>query len=203
MKMKQKKKINIFFDYSNLLLFILSFSLPILFAYSFTVKKQNNNCDCDYRCNVKVLSDLEAKKINWTPKNTNIKTLKTLNQQYPINDKKFDKKIRFGYEYNVYQFNCRIKQLMKNKNGDYVLIMSDLKDTSVKIIGKIPNPECDYVSKSSFIKSFKSIRNDLDALDNDNIQTSNFTITGVYFNDDTYGVQIYPIMDIIKLYNKY
>lgn len=177
---------------------LLFFSLLII-VLSF----KDNNCDCDYRCNVKTLSDLEVKKINWTPKNTTIKTLKKIIQPYPVDDKKFDKKIRFGYEFNVYQFNCRIDQIMKSDNGDYVLIMSDLRDTTNKIVGKIPNPKCDYVSKSSFVKSFNSVRNDLDELNSDNIKFSNYTVTGVYYFDEVYGIQIYPIMDIIKSWEKY
>lgn len=190
---------------SNFILFIVCISLPLCFAYSFTVKKNNyqNTCDCDYRCNVKSLSDLESKKINWTAKNTTIKALKNLTQQYPIDNKKFDKKVRFGYEFNVYQFNCIINNIMKNSNGEYVLVMVDVKDTTNKIIGKVPNPDCDYVIKSSFVKSFKSIRNDLDALNNDNIKNSNYTVTGVYFYDESFGIQIYPIMDVIKSFSKY
>lgn len=167
-----------------------------------------DDCGGKQRWSVKILTDKESSKINWTPKHTIIKYLTQLEQPFPIDDKKFNKNIRFGYEFNVYEIICTVKEYIKEDDGDYHLVLVDISDTTMTMVGEIPNPQCDSTKKSNFINAFTIVRNDFEkyASDKEKLKSMRFLITGVCFFDKIHGqkgaakngVELHPIMDIIK-----
>jgi len=169
-----------------------------------------NDCGGKQRWDVKTLSDKESNKIVWIPKYTTVKALTKLIQSYPVDDKKFNKDIRFGYEFYVYEINCKIKEYIKEEDGDYHLVLVDLKDTTSTMIGEILNPECDSLKNSKFIKSYREVRSEFEKyiLPKGKVEDIKFAIIGVCFFDKIHsqkgvapnGVELHPIMDLIKSY---
>ena len=159
----------------------------------------------DNRSAVKTLTDKEAANINWTPKGTTIKSLSKLVQGFP-KDKKFDKQIRFGYEFNVYEIKCRITGFRKDDQGDYHLVLMDLTDSTSTIVGQILNPDSPGLAGSQYMGSFKNTREEFELfmLPRNKVMDNIYTITGVCFFDLHHEVgsapnlvEIHPIMDII------
>lgn len=172
-----------------------------------------DDCGGKQRWNVKILADKEASKINWLPKHTTIKDLTKLVQPYPIDDKKFNKNIRFGYEFNVYEITCKIREYIKEEDGDYHLVLVDSKDTTFTMVGEMPNPDCDSTKNSKFVKSFREVRTEFEKyiLPKGKVMDIKFTIIGICFFDKVHGqkgvaqngVELHPIMDLTKSFEKY
>ena len=168
-----------------------------------------NDCGGKERWSVKILTDKESSKIYWLPKSTTVKSLTALIQPYPINDKKFDKSIRFGYEFYVFEVMCKIKEYIKEEDGDYHLVLVDLKDSTSTIVGEMPNPNCDSVKQSKHAKGFRETRTEFEKyiLPKGKVSTATFIITGVCFFDKVHGqkggakngIELHPIMDFVRL----
>lgn len=161
------------------------------------------------RWDVKNLSDKEAKSIKWTPIRTTVKSLSQLKQEYPVNDKTFNKKIRFGYEFNIYEIKCRIREYRKEDDGDYHLVLVDLKDTTSTIVGEIVNPLCTDISKNNnYLNTFISTRSEFEKMKiaHNKVKSGTYTVIGVCFFDKIHGqlgvapngVELHPIMDIVQ-----
>ena len=167
--------------------------LIIIFIFFCSFKQ-----DCGKeRFDVKTLSDKESKLIKWIPIKSNVKFLSQLNQDYPI-DKKFNKNVRFGYEFNVYEIKCRITDYKKDQNGDYSLTLVDIKDNNCTIIGKVVNPLCTDIGKNNnYFNTFLYVRSEFEkiTISQDKVKTGTYVVTGVYFKN-TEGTTLHPIMDI-------
>jgi hypothetical protein len=156
--------------------------------------------DCGgYRWDVKTLSDKESKFIKWTPVKTNVKSLSQTVQVYPV-DKNFNKSVRFGNEFNIYELKCRIKKYEKDESGNYNLTLVDLKDTSSVITGIIINPLCTNISKSNnFLGTFISTRSEFEkmTISQDKVKSGTYTLIGVYFSENS-QIKLCPVMDLIQ-----
>ena len=102
--------------------------LAIIFMASF-VLSFDNDCGTE-RLDVRTLTDKEAKLIKWIPITTSVKGLTKLVQPFPVEEKKkkkgtpvFDKSKRFGYEFNIYSVQCKIREFRKEDDGDYHLVL--------------------------------------------------------------------------------
>lgn len=160
----------------------------------------------DNRLAVKTLTDKEATNINWTPKETTIPAISKFVQPFPGRDKKFDKNIRFWYEFNVYEIKCRIREFRKDDQGDYHLVLMDINDSTSTIVGQILNPESPALVGSQYMGSFTNTREEFELfmLPRNKVMEGVYTITGVCFFDQHHEVgsapnlvEIHPIMDII------
>ena len=175
-----------------------------MIAVVLTAFLPGDNCGKERR-EVKALLDKEAAKIKWTSKRTSVKAMSKLVQVFP-KDKKFDKKIRYGFEYNVYELKCRIREFRKEDDGDYHLVLVDLNDTTITIVGEIINPECPDLANSQYLGAFKNTREEFELfkLPKNKVMQGVYTITGVCFFDFVHGqlgisangVEVHPIMDI-------
>lgn len=186
----------------NLQKLLLAFAI-LLTICSFVF---GDHCGIDRR-DVKSLLDKEAAKIKWTPKNHTVKYLSKLIQvPFPAKDKKFNKKIRYGNEFNVYEIKCRIREFRKEDDGDYHLVLVDLNDTTITIVGEIIDPNCPDLSGSQYMGAFKNIREEFELfkLPKNKVMEGVYTITGVCFYDKLHGqlgisangIELHPIMDI-------
>lgn len=181
----------------------LNIFLIMIFFLSVSFKK---DCGVD-RWNVKTLSDKESVNIKWTPIRTTVKSLSQIIRTYPI-DKTIDKKIRFGYEFNVYEIRCRIKEYRKEDDGDYHLVLVDLKDTTSTIVGEVVNPLCVDIKKNNFFSTFVSAREEFEKITiaHNKVKSGTYTIIGVCFFDKIHnqlgvapnGIELHPIMDIVQ-----
>lgn len=159
------------------------------------------------RREVKALLDKDASQIKWTPITSNIKTLVSFVQPFPVKDKKFNKNVRFGYEFNVYEIKCKIREFRKEDDGDYHLVLVDINDSTRTMIGEILNPECPDLLNSQYTSALNNAREEFEMfkLPKNKVMEGIYTITGVCFFDHIHGqlgvapngVEIHPIMDIV------
>lgn len=178
-----------------------------------------SSVDCgNERVDIKTLNDTASKRINWIPKRSSVSDLAKLVQPFPVDYKSkkkgvipFDKTKRFGYEFSCFQIDCKIREYRREEDGDYHLVLMDMNDTTVTIIGEIVNPECDIVKNSQYINSFKDARAEFEKykLPNHKVQSGRYTLIGICFFDFIHGqlgvapngIELHPIMDFQKRFN--
>jgi len=104
---------------------------------------------------VKTLKDPDAKKIDFKPKITTIRSLvniKTGIYPYPLESG------RQGHEFNTYQVVCRIKSYsIAEEDGDLNLVISDPKYSQYTLIAEVPNPDCPNVKDSPYAREFRRV----------------------------------------------
>jgi len=188
--------------------FILSvIAAVVLFSVlSAFVCRSPETCTYD-RFSVRTLTDVDAEKVNISPKIITIGQLMSFNQVFPV-DKKFNKDARYGNEFNTYQVYCKIKEYKKDNNGTYRMILMDLNDTAITMIAEIPNPNCDGVSVSKFANSYGMTRTMFEKFisgDGHGVLSGTYNMTGVCFFDKIKGdysapngVCLSPIVDLEK-----
>ncbi len=178
------------------------------------IDKNINQKDCDgvERWQVKTLTDSAASKIIWTVQPTTVKALTLLVQNYPKKGDKdfktFNKVKRFGYEFFVYEVTCKIREFRREDDGDYHLVLMDLTDTTITMVGEIPNPDCSNTQKSLYLKSFQAARIEFEKykLPYFKVMHGTYKITGVALFDKVHGqlgcapngIELHPIMDFTK-----
>lgn len=169
----------------------------------FAAQTDNPSCGIE-RVKIKTCSDTDAVRINKKPRKTSIKTLSK-----KIAPEKVGKNLpRTGIEFKTYIIKAKIIYWKKEEDGDYHLILQDLKDTTLTIIGEIPNPNCNEVKNGIFHKEIESSRKSFDSfkLTRNRIKTGIYTISGVAFFDKKHGqkgtaengIELHPILSIQK-----
>jgi hypothetical protein len=177
--------------YSTLFILITGSSvIPALFFLS-SFNLFNND-----RNDVRLLKDAEYKKINWTPKKVTVSYLSEFAQPYP-KEKSFNKNIRFGYEFNCYELTCLVKSYTIDADGDYNLVLIDIRDTSKTINAELVNPENNIqAKKSNFVNSFYQTLSEFNKyikIDS-TLSYASFNVIGVaFFNSNK--IELSPLMD--------
>lgn len=191
----------------------MKYSIPLLLVIigiCFTINsclkpdEKNPQCTGKDRWNVKTLTDSGESKINYTPLNTsvsaliNIPLLQTIGSNTP----------RFGIEFNTYSLKCHIREYKLSDDGDYHLVLQDISNPSVTMIGEIPDHYCHSVEQSKHVTLFTQARKDFQnsLLVTSQVDTAIYTITGVAFYDKVHGqlgaapnaIEIHPILTISK-----
>jgi hypothetical protein len=166
--------------------------IPILIFFS----SFKLNYDLKDRTPVRLLKDAESKKIDWTPKTVSISYLSAFVQNYP-KEKSFNKNIRFGYEFNCYEVNCLVKSYSIDSDGDYNLVLMDIRDTSKTIKAELVNPENSQAKKSDFVNSFSQTMIDFNKyLKKDStLSYASFNVIGVAFFNSDNKIELSPLMD--------
>jgi hypothetical protein len=166
--------------------------IPILIFFS----SFKLNDDLKDRTPVRLLKDAESKKIDWTPKTVSISYLSAFVQNYP-KEKSFNKNIRFGYEFNCYEVNCLVKSYTIDDEGDYSLILADIRDTSKTIKAELVNPENSQAKKSDFVNSFSQTIIEFNKyLKKDStLSYASFNVIGVAFFNSNNKIELSPLMD--------
>jgi hypothetical protein len=166
--------------------------IPILIFFS----SFKLNDDLKDRTPVRLLKDAESKKIDWTPKTVSISYLIAFVQNYP-KEKSFNKNIRFGYEFNCYEVNCLVKSYTIDDEGDYNLILADIRDTSKTIKAELVNPENSQAKKSDFVNSFSQTIIEFNKyLKKDStLSYASFNVIGVAFFNSDNKIELSPLMD--------
>jgi hypothetical protein len=166
--------------------------IPILIFFS----SFKLNDDLKDRTPVRLLKDAESKKIDWTPKTVSISYLIAFVQNYP-KEKSFNKNIRFGYEFNCYEVNCLVKSYTIDDEGDYSLILADIRDTSKTIKAELVNPENSQAKKSDFVNSFSQTIIEFNKyLKKDStLSYASFNVIGVAFFNSNNKIELSPLMD--------
>jgi hypothetical protein len=178
--------------YSTLFILITGSSVipAIFFLSSFNLF--NNDRD-----DVRLLKDAEYKKIDWTPKEVTVSYLSSFVQPYP-KDKSFNKNIRFGYEFNCYELTCLIKSYSIDNDGDYNLVLMDIRDTLKTIKAELVNPENNsQAKKSNFANSFSQTIIEFNKylkIDS-TLSYASFKVIGVAFFNSDNKIELSPLMD--------
>ena len=186
------KLVKRFFYFIVFILITGSSIIPILIFFS----SFKLNDDLKDRTPVRLLKDAESKKIDWTPKTVSISYLIAFVQNYP-KEKSFNKNIRFGYEFNCYEVNCLVKSYTIDDEGDYNLILADIRDTSKTIKAELVNPENSEAKKSDFVNSFSQTIIEFNKyLKKDStLSYASFNVIGVAFFNSNNKIELSPLMD--------
>ena len=166
--------------------------------------KKNPACIGKDRWDVKTLTDAGEPNVNYNPINITVKALVNI----PFRQTLYNNTPRFGIEFNTYSIQCRVREYKLSDDGDYHLVLEDLSDPSITMIGEIPDPYCSSVQQSKHVAAFtqarKYFQNTL--LVTGQIDTVVYLITGPAFYDKVHGqlgaapdaIEIHPILSIMK-----
>ena len=166
--------------------------IPALFFLS-SFQLFNNDRD-----DIRLLKDAEYKKIDWTPKKVTVSYLSSFIQIPFPKEKSFNKNIRFGYEFNCYELNCFVKSYTIDADGDYNLVLADIRDTSKTIKAELVNPENNsQAKKSDFVNSFSQTIIEFNKyLKKDStLSYASFNVIGVAFFNSDNKIELSPLMD--------
>ena len=180
---------NIFF-LKKLVIFYGLFLLIISNVYSQGVE----------RWDIKTLNDSLSVKIEF--KNiiySNVKDLNLIQRPYNIKNNTS----RLSFEFNVFLIKCKVLEYLKQDDGDYHLIVSDIKNPEFKMIVEIIMPK--YGNKI-YYKEFKHVRDFFNKLKR-KIINYNFEITGVGFFDLIHNqkgkalnyLELHPVLSIKQI----
>lgn len=163
--------------------------------------EKNVLCGGVERWSEKVLTDPLASTIDFTPINSTVQNLITINT--PFADPYMNRSA--GFEDKTYKIVCNITIKKDESDNDFHLVLSDSTNT---LIGEIPDPACSAAASSAYVNQFIAARNFV----NTNIATGNVynvniglvTVTGVAFIDPPHGqtgaapnhLELHPILDI-------
>jgi hypothetical protein len=166
--------------------------------------EKNPACTGKDRWDTKTLTDISASSINYIPVATTINNLisiplvNTINANTP----------RFGIEFNTYTIYCHIREYKLSDDGDYHLVLQDISNPAITMIGEIPDPYCESVKQSIRLSEITQARTDFknSLLVTEQVDASVYIITGVAFYDKVHGqlgaapnaIEIHPILSIAK-----
>jgi hypothetical protein len=184
------------------LITVLSVWLVATLSICFTA--QDMFCGGKERWSVKILADKKASSIDTNAIVTTVDRMINLKRPTILLQDKRDSK-----ECKTYQIDCKIREYKEEDDGDYHLVLMDLKDTTKTIIGEIADYSCPRVASSTFFKYFLDSRSEFEI----NISKGNrvkyavYRITGVCFFDKIHGqlgvapngIELHPIIKFQKL----
>ena len=166
--------------------------------------EKNPACTGKDRWDVKTLTDPNASTINYSPITITVSNLVSIPLTHTIGGNT----ARFGIEFNTYTTYCHIREYKLSDDGDYHLVLQDISNPSITMIGEIPDPYCESVKKSIRINQITQARKDFKntLLVTEQVDTTIYIITGVAFYDKVHGqlgaapnaIEIHPILSISK-----
>jgi len=196
---------------------LIASGIFFLLLCSFIKRPLIQGCGTE-RWDVKTLQDTASARINWTPIQSDVKSLINFIQTVEAKRKRgsvvpdTENKKRLGLEFNVYTIKCKVREYKKEDDGDYHLVLMDLSDTTKTMVGEILNPKCEELKNSKYLSAFQNVREDFESyiIPNKKIQSGIYELTGVCFFDFPHGqlgvapnaVELHPIMNLIQ-YSRY
>lgn len=166
--------------------------------------EKNPDCIGKSRWGIKILTDEEAKTINYNPFITTIERLIYIDPKVKLKRTT----PRFGIEFNTFSIPCRIREYKLSDDGDLHLVLMDALNPKLTMVGEIPDPYCSSVMQSPKLNKILKARSDFKntALFKGEIDTSVYIITGVAFYDKDHGqlgaaptaIEIHPVLSIKK-----
>jgi hypothetical protein len=183
---------------------ILHYIVIGLISASFCFLKDD---DCGVaRWDVKTLTDTKVKNVNFKPKRSSIRKLGEIKVPVTI----LNNTPRLPAECNTYIITCRITQWRLEEDGDYHLVLVDIKDSTKTMVGEIPDPECEVMADCPKLTEITYARNDFYAkykLPKHKVEPGTYQVTGVFFFDRKHnqlgmapnGAELHPIIGIKKL----
>ena len=166
--------------------------------------EKNPDCIRKSRWDIKILTDEEAKTINYNPFVTTIERLIYIDPKVKLKRTT----PRFGIEFNTFSIQCRIRESKLSDDGDLHLVLMDASNPELTMVGEIPDPYCSSVMQSPKINEIIKARSDFKntPLFKGQTDTSIYIITGVAFYDKDHGqlgaaptaIEIHPVLSIRK-----
>jgi hypothetical protein len=149
---------------------------------------------------VKVLTDVSAPLVNYTPVLTTIDSLIHIPTTPDQNAPRI-----LGIEFQTYTIHCKIIIKKNESDNDYHLVIKDGNET---MIGEVPDPVCAAAASSAHVDDFIAARNWVNTYIGpdpvSNVNIAEVDITGVSFVDMPHGqtgaapnqMEIHPILNI-------
>ena len=158
------------------------------------------------RTDVKTLTDIEARKLSYRTSGTTIKRLRSILPHFPIGGNL----PRQPEEKRTYSVICNIREFRQEEDGDFHLVLTDLKDSALTMIGEIPDPECDVMSDCVKLEEIRGAYNAFYSeyrLPNHKVKSGKYKISGVFFFDKIHGqlgvapngAELHPVLSIKKI----
>lgn len=177
----------------------------VLFAImAFCHKIQDEQCGGKDRWDVKTLCDNDSRKIDSVIVISTVKQMRTLQTKRIGNTTP-----RFGDEFHIFQIDCKIREYKTEADGDYHLVMTDLNDSTITMIGEIADPYCQKTMRSEYLGKFIDSQASFQMVQRTAkyVQNSVYRITGVGFFDKLHGqlgvapngIELHPIIKFQKL----
>ncbi len=157
-------------------------------------KNNKNACNGDTRREVKICTDSKVTLINATSIVTSIDSLNAI-----IVPTVNSGTARLTLEQHTYTVTAKVDKVKKEWDGDYHI---RLTNGTNYLICEVPNPTCEYASKSAYVAQYNKVKS---FVQNNDLEDKIITITGVAFVDiDHYysrkqannNIELHPIFDI-------
>jgi hypothetical protein len=117
---------------------LLAFAFLLVTAVSARPQVVPRQCGYD-RWPVKILSDKDRHRVNYTPAETTVAKLASI----PIHEVPYPRDRRIeSEEFKVYRVRARLIEVRQESDSDLHLIIADLEKPDVRMIAEIPAPQC-------------------------------------------------------------
>jgi hypothetical protein len=178
---------------------VLAFLL--LFASSLAALGQASPRQCGYdRWPVKILSDKDREKVNFTLVETTVASLTSI----PIHEVPYPRDKRISpEEFKVYKLKAKLIEVRSEKDSDLHLIIADLDKPNTRMIAEIPAPQC--AEGTGREEDYRRARDELTRIPIGSI----VEISGVGFFDFLHdatggaknGIELHPVLTIKLIRN--
>lgn len=157
-------------------------------------KNNENACNGNTRREVKICTDSKATLINLAPIKTTIDSLNAI-----VVPTVNTGTARLPLEQHTYTVTAKVDKVKKEWDGDYHI---RLTNGTNYLICEMPNPMCEYASKSAYVAQYNKVKA---VVENNDLENKIITITGVAFIDiDHYysrkqaknNIELHPILEI-------
>jgi hypothetical protein len=151
---------------------------------------------------VKTLSDPDRERVQLRPVDTTIEALVAAPRPVVLSPVARADPV----EVTVYRVEARLLWLFTEVDGDYHLVLASTRDTTITMIGEVPDPACAGACASGFAVVYAQVRQKLlDYLNSPPSGARPFVrITGVGFFDYLHGqrgvanngIELHPVLDV-------
>jgi hypothetical protein len=151
---------------------------------------------------VKTLSDPDRERVQLQPADATVEALVALQRPVVLSPVARADPV----EVTVYRVEARLLWLFAEQDHDYHLVLASLRDTTITLIGEVPDPGCAGSCASGFAAVYAQVRQKLmDHLDSRQTEARPLVrITGVGFFDYLHGqrgaapngIELHPVLDV-------
>ena len=176
------------------------FYIAFLIALSFSGYGQI--CGGIDQWDLKTMTDVYANNVKLTPIKTTVAELRKI----PAPIKCLS---RTEEELKTYQVDCKIVDYRLEEDGDYHLVLIDLKDTTLTIVAEIPDYTCPSVAQSKQASKYKKARDEFEKhkAPNKKVKDGIYRVVGVCFFDKIHGqlgisdngIELHPVLKFAKI----
>lgn len=177
----------------------------------------NAQCNGKERWDIKVMKDKDAIYVSKVH-STKYKSIEAINGIYDDYVPRPDNAPRLEIEKVLVKVKCKITKFKleddkEDGDGDYHVVIQDVKPPYRVMVSEIPNPDCNNVKTSKWINYFKKVRTYFESLPSKKEKKNNkstgwkvlvndytFWVIGVLFRDQKHGNQKEQLKSYIEIH---